>query len=915
MSITASAPMAHPFLLASHLAPASTARVRQSDEAKIVRAFSGTVVIEGGGGSGAACQAASWIAPGRLGAMLRSVRRLVFRVEAIGLLGLAAASAGAPAEFDFDRKPLRPEFWPAWEAFVNRDRIFDFYAKQAEWALGQAQRAPLLMQYPGLDGGRLGHWGNQNEEVWRDGRWNQTDLGTLASGVLRGGGRTIVKAVCVRLGEKDGLACAFDPQTLTVPLVWRGGFVRYEDFRHGIGKGMAIDGELVAHDSGPAAAGAFVYHGYYRHGRRVIFSYSRDGVEMLDAPWVKDGAFTRTIAPAASHPLASLTKGGPPQWPETVETRGIRGGTQPFAVDTIALPFANPWKSLFFVGDHDFLPNGDGVICTIMGEVWTVSGIDDSLARLRWRRIATGLNQPLGLRVVEGDIYVLGRDQITRLHDLNGDGEADLYECFSNAFASSPGGHDYIAGLQRDTAGAWYSVSANQGLFRISPDGKEVSVIATGFRNPNGVGLGEDGTLTTSCQEGEWTPASQVCLVPPGATGLFFGFKGPRPDVATTPPLIYLPRGVDNSTGGQCFVDTDRWAVPRGSLLSTSWGTGTVLLLLPESVGGVWQAAAVQLPGEFRSGTHRARFNPRDGQFYVSGCQGWGSYTPDDGCFQRLRWTGAPAKLPVEVHARDNGVLVKFSQPLDRALAGNAKQQFAQVWNYHYSSSYGSPEFSVRSPDTPGHDALEITSAHVLADGRTLFLEIPQLQPVNQLHLHLRLGAGDPVDLYATLHRLGAPFTEFAGYQPVAKTVLPAMAPDAAKAATNPWAKGAPGRAVRIETATGMQFATKRFAVKAGERISLTLANPDTMPHNLAIAKPGSLARVGDGVNRMAAQPDGGAKRYIPPGGDVLVFTDIIDPGSATTIHFTAPVERGEYPFLCTFPGHWQIMNGVMTVE
>ncbi len=646
----------------------------------------------------------------------------------------------------------------------------------------------------------------------------------------------------------------------------------------------------------------------------MIFSYRRDGVEMLDSPELRNGAFARVVGRAATHPLADLCKGGMAQWPQIVETSGSRGTTQPFAVDTITLPFANPWKPLFFVGDHDFLPNGDGVICTIMGEVWVVSGLDETLEHLRWRRFATGLSQPLGLRVVDGKICVLGRDQITRLHDLNGDGEADVYECVSNAYGTSPGGHDYITGLQHDVAGNWYSVSANQGLFRISPDGKTVTPLATGFRNPNGVGLAADGTLTTSCQEGDWTPASQVCLVPPGASGLFFGFRGPRSDVATTPPLLYLPRGVDNSTGGQCFVDSDRWGVPRGSLLSTSWGTGSSLLLLPEKVDAVWQAAAVQVPGEFRSGSHRGKFNPRDGQFYVSGCQGWGSYTPDDGCFQRLRWTGAPVQLPAEFHARDNGVLVRFPQPLDRAVVENTKRHFAQAWNYRYTASYGSPEFSTRWPGTPGHDPLEITSAHLLADGHTLFLEIPQLQPCGQLHLHIRLGA-EATDLYATPHKLGAAFTDFAEYRPIAKTAPATMPLVVTPTVPNPWTKGEPGRAIRIETASGLTYATKRFVVKAGERISLTLANPDTMPHNLAIAKPGALAKVGDGANRMAAQPDGGAKRYIPPGDDVLFFTDIIEPSKSFTIHFTAPAERGEYPYLCTFPGHWQIMNGVMVVE
>ena len=66
---------------------------------------------------------------------------------------------------------------------------------------------------------------------------------------------------------------------------------------------------------------------------------------------------------------------------------------------------------------------------------------------------------------------------------------------------------------------------------------------------------------------------------------------------------------------------------------------------------------------------------------------------------------------------------------------------------------------------------LAIRSAHVLADGQTLFLEIPDLQPVNQLHLHVSPGAGEPIDLFATIHRLAAPFTGFPGYQPSQKTI------------------------------------------------------------------------------------------------------------------------------------------------
>ena len=89
------------------------------------------------------------------------------------------------AEFAFDRTPLHPEQWPNWQHPVNRDRIYEFYSKEAAYFSKQPEVPSLLPPFPGLDGGKQGHWGNQNEETWADGRWNQTDLGTVLSGVFR----------------------------------------------------------------------------------------------------------------------------------------------------------------------------------------------------------------------------------------------------------------------------------------------------------------------------------------------------------------------------------------------------------------------------------------------------------------------------------------------------------------------------------------------------------------------------------------------------------------------------------------------------------------------------------------------------------------------------------------------------------
>src|SRR5262249_22157154 len=149
---------------------------------------------------------------------------------------------------------------------------------------------------------------------------------------------------------------------------------------------------------------------------------------------------------AAQHPLAYLTHGGPRRWPQELVTKGTLGTTGPYTVDTIEPPFDNPWKAPLFFGGHDLLGDGSALLCTMQGDVWRVEGLDETLAAVRWRRVATGLHQALGLVVEEGEVYVLGRDQITRLRDVNRDGEADFYECVSNAYVTSPAGHDFISG-------------------------------------------------------------------------------------------------------------------------------------------------------------------------------------------------------------------------------------------------------------------------------------------------------------------------------------------------------------------------------------------------------------------------------------------------------------------------------------
>jgi len=682
--------------------------------------------------------------------------------------------------------------------------------------------------------------------------------------------------------------------------------------------GLILDGTPLPRPEGTKPAGPFVYHGFYRHGPRAIFSYRLGDQEMLDSAWVENGAFKRVVGPAKDHPFAHMTAGGgPSRWPQVLTTSGAIGTGKPYALDTVAVPFTNPWKAPMFFGDHDFATDGTAYLCTMQGDVWKVQGLDARLDKVTWKRFATGLHQPLGLRVLNGVVHVLGRDQITRLRDLDGNGEADFHECASNAYLTSVAGHDFICGLERDREGAFLAASGPQGVIRILPDGTSVEVLATGFRNPDGLTLSPDGDILVPSSEGEWTPASMLSQITKGG---HYGYLGPKGDHPPDLPLVYLPRGLDNSSGAGTFVTDDRWGPLKGLMVHTSFGAGTHFLVLRDRVDGQPQGAIVPMPGDFLSGVHRARFNPKDGQLYLSGMGGWGTYTRDDGCFQRVRYTGDPVQIPVGFHSHQNGVRIEFSRPVDRSIAENLREQFAQSWNYRYASSYGSPEMSARHPGVAGHDPVAIRAAHVLDDGKSIFLEMPDLQPVNTLHLRLKVDENEARDLFATVHKLAAPFTKIPGYKPEPKTIAahPILRDlSASKAAVpNRWKSPIPGaRQVTIEAGKNLTFSPSSFVVKAGEPIRLTFKNPDVVPHNWALARPGRLPMVGDLANKLVAEPDAASQHYIPKTDDVILYADVVDPGNSFSIWFKAPTTKGKYPYLCTFPGHWMVMNGVMTVE
>ena len=192
-----------------------------------------------------------------------------------------------PADFDMPRAPIDPEIWPNWQAHINRDRIYDFYAKQARHYRDVSPRPPLLKEYGSLDSTKYGHWGNQSDLTWAGNEWNETDKGSLLSGVFHGGKLHIARGKCVKIGEgSSAISAVFDPDRLEFRRVWSGGFIKVTDTRHGFMSGLLQDGNEVKNpDIGKSPYrqdAKSKYLGLYRHGKQVLFSYSIDGVDYID---------------------------------------------------------------------------------------------------------------------------------------------------------------------------------------------------------------------------------------------------------------------------------------------------------------------------------------------------------------------------------------------------------------------------------------------------------------------------------------------------------------------------------------------------------------------------------------------------------------------------------------------------------
>jgi cytochrome c551/c552 len=364
-------------------------------------------------------------------------------------------------------------------------------------------------------------------------------------------------------------------------------------------------------------------------------------------------------------------------------------------------------------------------------------------------------------------VYVFDRNGIWCLRDTNGDGEADVHELFSNAFAQTADTREFPSTLRPAPNGEFVIAKGGQeattigkhngSVLRISADGRRATVLGYGFRQPNiSVNL-RTGLVIASDQQGNYIPSTPLHIV---RDRQFYGFlsdKLPR-EVYPAPiaePITWIPHAANASALSQVWLFGARMGPLNDALVHIGFNNPELFRVLLNERGKKLQAAVVSITRAFEFPPLNGSVNPADGQLYLAGFQilGWGTTATRLAGLGRVRHTGAESTLPREVVPMDKGVLLRFDVPLDRAKAGDPDNYSLTSWHYKRTYQYGSPNF--KADGTPGIDRLAPTSAYLSKDGRSIFVGVPDMTPVMQMRITWSLATAR-----------GAPFQESAYFTP-----------------------------------------------------------------------------------------------------------------------------------------------------
>lgn len=409
-------------------------------------------------------------------------------------------------------------------------------------------------------------------------------------------------------------------------------------------------------------------------------------------------------------------------------------GDESYRIEHFPLP---PQAQMLITG-MDWLNERDLAVCTWLGEIYIVENATAPVAEAKYRRFARGLNEPLGLTVHKGEIYVVQKGELTRVVDTDRDGEADWFDCVNDDWGYSGNYHSYSFGplvLPNEsfmifTTGQRARADLdNQGAAILIDNERDDWFFCYGLRVPHGWGTFQ-GDIFVTDNQGNWIGTCKLNHI---ETNRFYGFqtdairqKFPRTASDVTPPALWLPRALSPSASGIETIDSDAFGPFKGQMLIGDFQNSIVMRAFLEKVNGKWQGAVFPFAKGFLSGVNRLAMGA-DGKLYVGGGKRtWSTAAPKEYSLDRVIYTGKVPFEVSEVRALKDGFELRFTKALELEPARDPENYLVKQFTYKYHEAYGSPEFDHEG--NVGATEVAVENADVSADGTIVRLKIPGLK-------------------------------------------------------------------------------------------------------------------------------------------------------------------------------------------
>jgi cytochrome c len=359
------------------------------------------------------------------------------------------------------------------------------------------------------------------------------------------------------------------------------------------------------------------------------------------------------------------------------------------------------------VGALAFLPDGRLLVSTWdrLGAVYLLDGVlAGDTTNIQIKRIAEGLAEPLGLEVVDGEIFVLQKHELTQLVDTDGDDIIDEYRVLCDAWGVTDDFHEFAFGLVHERDKFYITTSMAMRLMshqRQHPDrGRTLEIsrdgsyrgLDYGLRTPNGIGKGADGEFFVTDNQGQWLPGNKLIHVQEGAyNGMAWGLPDTLHDIPPMiPPAIWLPDAeIGNSPSEPILIPEGPY---KGQMLHGDVTHGGIKRDFLEKINGMYQGAVFRFSQGFTAGVNRLVWGP-DGALYVGeiGMVGGWSWKENQYGLEKLTYNGNSTFEMLAIRARNNGFEIEFTEPLSER--GISLDDFlVQQWWYEPTPSYGGPK-------------------------------------------------------------------------------------------------------------------------------------------------------------------------------------------------------------------------------